>query len=250
MILLMALLCLATAPFSAMLLTAATMAVMTMLAALDGWMKTQPWKTAVAVLTGVAAFSVFVCLFRVGWDYSYLLWRLSPFLNPTSSTDVQFGHGFVYYILRDGNPANVHRSTFLQKNPLEYSLALLVDMYGSGVYLLCVAITALLFIFAVRRIHRLHSTTGKLAACASFIPLFLQGVFYLLDNAGWLPFMSLTLPFLSFSKTINLSNYILAGVLFSVFRHDSIVRDRSYAQFSIRSLWVHTQKDGKLSVKH
>ena len=119
-------------------------------------------------------------------------------------------------------------SLFVGSSP-ELLLAETAQGLGRWVFWAAAGLIVLFAALLLRRIHALHSRTGKFLALSAFLPLFLQAAIYWLYNLGWWPLGVLSLPFLSYGVFFLLVDAALAGVLLSVLRMDALVRDTAWA---------------------
>lgn len=119
-------------------------------------------------------------------------------------------------------------SLFVGSSP-ELLLAEAAQGLGRWVFWAAAGLIVLFAALLLRRIHALHSRTGKFLALSAFLPLFLQAAIYWLYNLGWWPLGVLSLPFLSYGVFFLLVDAALAGVLLSVLRMDALVRDTAWA---------------------
>lgn len=119
-------------------------------------------------------------------------------------------------------------SLFVGSSP-ELLLAETAQGLGRWVFWAAAGLIVLFAALLLRRIHALHSRTGKFLALSAFLPLFLQAAIYWLYNLGWWPLGVLSLPFLSYGVFFLLVDAALAGVLLSVFRMDALLRDTAWA---------------------
>lgn len=175
----------------------------------------------------------------LGWFRGKLRWNLLAALGPALAIPLYFlrhlehaarridaflGPDLFYERLRMGELP----SLFVGSSP-ELLLAEAAQGLGRWVFWAAAGLIVLFAALLLRRIHALHSRTGKFLALSAFLPLFLQAAIYWLYNLGWWPLGVLSLPFLSYGVFFLLVDAALAGVLLSVFRMDALVRDTAWA---------------------
>nr|WP_243283922.1 permease prefix domain 1-containing protein [Flavonifractor plautii] len=175
----------------------------------------------------------------LGWFRGKRRWNLLAALGPALAIPLYFlrhlehaarridaflGPDLFYERLRMGELP----SLFVGSSP-ELLLAEAAQGLGRWVFWAAAGLIVLFAALLLRRIHALHSRTGKLLALSAFLPLFLQAAIYWLYNLGWWPLGVLSLPFLSYGVFFLLVDAALAGVLLSVFRMDALVRDTAWA---------------------
>ena len=209
-----------------------------------GWFAGTRWKQLLLVwgplLFGLGA--LFLCLLHG----SFFTARMAYFLHPEQHLD---GGGYFYFHLRRGlDPVfwdNVLNSTDLM-------LAFLAWRAGRWIFLLAAALLALAALLLLLRVGRLHSRSGKLLALSALLPLLLQGGLYLLFDLGYSPLAPLSLPFLSYGGSYLMVNSLLAGVLLSVFRMDTLLRDTltDPAPHPFPSRLVLSLRKGKLLIEY
>lgn len=108
----------------------------------------------------------------------------------------------------------------------DYYLIRLSAGCGWFVLPLAVLLSAVLFWALFRRIRRLHSENGRLLALTAGWVLLLETAGYLLVNTfGSFLLGPISMPFLSYGPTAQLVNFLLLGLLLSIFRMDALVRD-------------------------
>lgn len=203
---------------TAVFLFGLTSLVLTLMACAAGWFG--PWKQATAAVLGICTAAALPCL-ALMISSGYLTRRLTTFI--TAEGD----RGFYFRVLR-GIGELESRTWYIQRQT-DLSLAYLSDLVGNSVFMVSFAAIVILALLLWRRISRLHSVTGRLTATACALPLVGEALIFWLYNLGWFPASPMTMPFLSRALMLQVANYVLAGVLLSVFRHDSVVRDRSYS---------------------
>ena len=175
----------------------------------------------------------------LGWFRGKLRWNLLAALGPALAIPLYFlrhlehaarridaflGPDLFYERLRMGELP----SLFVGSSP-ELLLAETAQGLGRWVFWAAAGLIVLFAALLLRRIHALHSRTGKFLALSAFLPLFLQAAIYWLYNLGWWPLGVLSLPFLSYGVFFLLVDAALAGVLLSVFRMDALLRDTAWA---------------------
>ena len=175
----------------------------------------------------------------LGWFRGKLRWNLLAALGPALAIPLYFlrhlehaarridaflGPDLFYERLRMWELP----SLFVGSSP-ELLLAEAAQGLGRWVFWAAAGLIVLFAALLLRRIHALHSRTGKFLALSAFLPLFLQAAIYWLYNLGWWPLGVLSLPFLSYGVFFLLVDAALAGVLMSVFRMDALVRDTAWA---------------------
>lgn len=175
----------------------------------------------------------------LGWFRGKLRWNLLAALGPALAIPLYFlrhlehaarridaflGPDLFYERLRMGELP----SLFVGSSP-ELLLAEAAQGLGRWVFWAAAGLIVLFAALLLRRIHALHSRTGKFLALSAFLPLFLQAAIYWLYNLGWWPLGVLSLPFLSYGVFFLLVDAALAGVLLSVLRMDALVRDTAWA---------------------
>ena len=175
----------------------------------------------------------------LGWFRGKLRWNLLAALGPALAIPLYFlrhlehaarridaflGPDLFYERLRMGELP----SLFVGSSP-ELLLAETAQGLGRWVFWAAAGLIVLFAALLLRRIHALHSRTGKFLALSAFLPLFLQAAIYWLYNLGWWPLGVLSLPFLSYGVFFLLVDAALAGVLLSVLRMDALVRDTAWA---------------------
>lgn len=215
---------------AAYLLSGAVMTLVLLAAAGLGWFAGKRWKHLLLSLTPTLLyFGILLLLVR---QHSSLLRRLTVFLHPELEPN---GAGYLFLHLRQGPDPDLFGNVL---DSTDLMLAFLARQAGRWVFLLAAVLLALAALLLLRRVARLRSRTGKLLALSALLPLLLQGVFYLLFNLGYFPWVPLSLPFLSFGVAYLLLNSLLMGVLLSVFRMDALLRDgpgdRSHASLPHR----------------
>ena len=168
--------------------------------------------------------------------YLTVLIRMAPF---ASTRWLAFLHpeenplGWYYTQLRAGLPVGAsYRGSFdLMLSRLSLSPGL-----GRWVFPAAALLFVLFAALVLRRILRLHSTSGTLVALGAFWPLVLQAALFLVHNLGWSPLAPLSLPFLSYGAGFMAVNLVLAGVLLSVLRMDALARDGASTGLSFTAL--------------
>ena len=175
----------------------------------------------------------------LGWFRGKLRWNLLAALGPALAIPLYFlrhlehaarridaflGPDLFYERLRMWELP----SLFVGSSP-ELLLAEAAQGLGRWVFWAAAGLIVLFAALLLRRIHALHSRTGKFLALSAFLPLFLQAAIYWLYNLGWWPLGVLSLPFLSYGVFFLLVDAALAGVLLSVFRMDALLRDTAWA---------------------
>lgn len=199
------------APSSASWLVSEASMLLVLLAAVGlGWFRGKRRWNLLAALG--PALTILPLLFLRHLEYA--AWRIDAFLGPD----------LFYERLRMGELP----SLFVGSSS-ELLLAEAAQGLGRWVFWAAAGLIVLFAALLLRRIHALHSRTGKFLALSAFLPLFLQAAIYWLYNLGWWPLGVLSLPFLSYGVFFLLVDAALAGVLLSVFRMDALVRDTAWA---------------------
>lgn len=154
--------------------------------------------------------------------------RFQTFLHPDRD-----GAGYLYATLRSLRDSlslfqgtdTGYRVTALYHD-ISLMLANLASRMGSVVFWAALLCILLFFFLCARRILALQSASGRLLAWAALWPLFFQGILYWLGNLGCSPLSNaLPLPFVSYAPAGQIPSFLLAGVLLSVFRMDTLARE-------------------------
>ena len=175
---------------------------------------------------GLAAL-LFLCL--AVSEYTSRRWQV--FLHPEADP---MGGGFFFLAVRSGMPG-----TYLANGNPELMLFQLSTEHGLGrwAFLLAGLLFVLFALLVLRRVWKLRSTAGRLAALGVLWVLLLQAALFVVYNLGYSLMAPLSLPFLSYGAGFMVVNLLLAGLLLSILRMDTLVRDsacaaRRHASFS------------------
>ena len=161
---------------------------------------------------------------------AYTSRRWQAFLHPEADP---MGGGFFFLTIRSGTPG-----TYLARSNPELMLFQLSTEHGMGrwAFLLAGVLFVLFALLVLRRVWKLRSTAGKLAALGVLWVILLQAVLFVVYNLGYSLTAPLSLPFLSYGAGFMAANLLLAGLLLSVLRMDALARDSACPAHELLSL--------------
>lgn len=162
-------------------------------------------------------------------------YALDAFLHPELYMD---GRGYLYGLVR----AVLSEAVFLGKGGMPQALGDITDLPNVGTdntlvyfihtygFVVLLAVVLLLTIFTAVGLYKAlkeRSVLGSLTAFTIVQTIFLQAVFYIVNNLGYGLVSGLSLPFLSYGKTALFLNSALVGLMLSVFRTGEVFREMS-----------------------
>lgn len=167
------------------------------------------------------------------WQWVYRRYFLPPETDP-------LGRGWfvmsIRAILADLPFLNPGGAPISDVSSFPYDNALLLDLanrFGWVVILLAVVLLLGFAAYMVLRILRLKSGNGRLVAVSCAALLLAQGTGELLNNVGIMfPLMHNGFPLLTYGPGLLLVDLFLVGLLLSVFRMDTLVRECSTRRIS------------------
>lgn len=109
----------------------------------------------------------------------------------------------------------------------EYTLAYAVSYYGILAVILLTAAIGFLFLRFLRISLRQKNGLGMIMGAGCSVVLFLQLIFYLLNNLAGLPMGGSYCPFLTYGGTGMVVTYILLGILLSIYRYENVISESS-----------------------
>lgn len=107
----------------------------------------------------------------------------------------------------------------------DFLLFRLAARFGRIVLVLVALLTALFIFLALRRFSKLHSRQGQVIALSALFVLAAEAFGYTAYNCGFMLFSPLAFPFLSYGAAALVINFCLLGLILSVLRMDTLVRD-------------------------
>ncbi|KZZ84488.1 FtsW/RodA/SpoVE family cell cycle protein [Bacillus sp. SJS] len=149
--------------------------------------------------------------------------RLSGFLNPEKTENYQNNYGYISVQIKEilststmfGNGTSIKE---IQNGGLEFAFIKLIGHYGFFVAFLAAGVLILLLIRILHLNFSSRDTFGKTLA-AGGSALYLGQLFYnLCMSLGWLPIISMPLPFIDYGGSALLVNSVIFGAILSVFR--------------------------------
>lgn len=128
----------------------------------------------------------------------------------------------------------------------DFSLTYLIFKFGWIAFIVIMAIIVLFitkgFILSLKQ----KSTLGLLVSLSVVLTFTLQAVGYVLTNLGFILFAPISLPLVSYGNTATIINMALIGLMLSVFRTGSVVKDS--APINASNSGIITWDDGKLII--
>ena len=128
----------------------------------------------------------------------------------------------------------------------DFSLTYLIFKFGWIAFIVIMAIIVLFiakgFILSLKQ----KSTLGLLVSLSVVLTFTLQAVGYVLTNLGFILLAPISLPLISYGNTATIINMALIGLMLSVFRTGSVVKDSTPINAS--NSGIITWDDGKLII--
>ena len=231
-------LCIVRGSIFGMVLSVLATMLLTVLASKDGWLGAQRVKmiiiACVMFITVTAAVVLFFSL------YSPLNQHFSIAMNPSQDPD---GAGYQPIIVRSviseaglwGNATS--EITFKGINS-DFMLAWLISKFGWVAFAVIILVVSALLGCSFVRCIKQKSFLGRGLSLAVVVSVSLQVLFYILTNLGYDLVRSISLPLISYGGTGTVVNMLLIGIMLSVFRSGSVIRDAfpMYKQYTIGSI--------------
>ncbi|MGN0335397.1 MAG: FtsW/RodA/SpoVE family cell cycle protein [Lachnospiraceae bacterium] len=108
----------------------------------------------------------------------------------------------------------------------DYILVGMCSVFG----ILAVLFTVVLFTVMILRIFRISfsqkNQLGTVIGCSCGLVFFFKTVLCVLNNFQYVPYLSISLPFLSYGGTAIVVSYILLGLVLSIYRYKNILSEQ------------------------
>lgn len=219
-------------------------------AVLKGWFNVRK-RSAMLILyipTAVVLSAPFIMLMlgTTGYRIERLRYVLNPSLDPRGmgyiGTTIQYilSHaqmigsgmpintpGILNYYGGPVDASNILAARILPAINTDYLLTYLTYRFGWIALLGIIALFAAFIIRAARLCQKQKSVLGFLTSTAIVATFSVQFIVYIASNLGFMLFSPLSLPLISYGKMALVTNMFLIGLLLSVFRTGSLVRDKT-----------------------
>lgn len=234
-----AVLCIVYGSIFGMVLSVFATMLLTFLASKDGWLGIQRVKMIIIVSVMLITVTTAVILFFS--LYYPLSQHLSIAVNPRQDPD---GAGYQAIIVRDviseaGLWGNAASEIKLKGINSDFMLTWLISKFGWVAFAVIVLVVSALLGFSFVRCIKQKSFLGEGLSLAVVVSVSLQVVFYILTNLGYDLVRSISLPLISYGGTGTVVNMLLIGIMLSVFRSGSVIKDDFplYKQYTIGSVF-------------
>jgi cell division protein FtsW (lipid II flippase) len=107
----------------------------------------------------------------------------------------------------------------------DYVLAYMAARFGIVHVILFSVMMGLLFLWMYREIRKQKNCLGMMVGTGSITVIALQFILNITMLLGWVPMTNSSTPFLSYTGSGTLVTYIMTGLVLSIYRNKSIVRD-------------------------
>ncbi len=104
----------------------------------------------------------------------------------------------------------------------DFAISLLAARCGKAAVAVAVVLLVVLIVTVFQIALRQSNELGAIVGCSVGMVLGIQTFVYLLNNMGWIPYMSGYLPLLSYGGSGAVVSYILLGLVLSVYRYRDI----------------------------
>ncbi|MDF2686575.1 MAG: hypothetical protein K0S55_1757 [Clostridia bacterium] len=128
----------------------------------------------------------------------------------------------------------------------DYVLTYLIYQFGWISMILISVLLAAFIIFGFRLCLKQKSILGLLMSLSVMLIFTFQTVFYILANLGFI-FTSFSLPLISYGCTATIINMALIGVMLSVFKSGSIVKDKHFEKRTTKHMLI-SRKNGEFVI--
>ena len=107
----------------------------------------------------------------------------------------------------------------------DYVLIYMAARFGIVPVILFLMMIGLLFCWMYRVIRKQKNCLGMMVGTGSITVITLQFILNITMLLGWVPMTNFSIPFLSYTGSGTLVTYIMTGLVLSIYRNKSIVRD-------------------------
>jgi cell division protein FtsW (lipid II flippase) len=107
----------------------------------------------------------------------------------------------------------------------DYVLVYMAARFGIVPVILFLIMIGLLFFWMYREIRKQKNCLGMMVGTGSITVITLQFILNITMLLGWVPMTNFSIPFLSYTGSGTLVTYIMTGLVLSIYRNKSIVRD-------------------------
>ncbi len=212
-------------------------------AVLKGWFNVRK-RSALFILyiptAVVLSMSFFFMLMGAGYRAEWLRVVFNPSLDPQGigymGTTVQrilshsqfIGSGMpMDYYMVAVDASNILGARILPAINTDYLLTYLIYRFGWIALLGIIALFAAFIIRAAMLCNKQKSVLGFLTSTAIVSTFAVQLILYIASNLGFMLLSPLSLPLISYGKMALVTNMFLIGLLLSVFRTGTLVRDQA-----------------------
>lgn len=203
--------------------------IMVLIAVVKGWFHLGRIRTVIALC--VVYLVTPVCLTIISYSFllrDYQKARITAFLNPeVYATEA----GYIYIRIREllaGSHFFGVADGMVEILPAanEYLLIQLILNYGIVFGVLIVILLVLFLIRAFNVTCRQKNQLGMMVGMGCFLTFLLQLLEGIAMNFGFFPATALNVPFLSMGAGATFTNFILVGILLSIYRYQNLIFDR------------------------
>lgn len=181
---------------------------------------------AACVILGGAAVSLYI------WNSSYMLKRIALALRPELDPA---GSGWAGMVIREalsgaqifgtGTTGEYAEITPIFLKQTELLLTYLIHRVGWIALIVILAVFTAFFALAVHKCIKQKNMLGRMVSLAVILTLAMQAVIYVVYDLGICFITGISLPLVSYGNTALVVNMTLIGIMLSVFRTGSLVRD-------------------------
>lgn len=247
--------CFALAPsMAAMLIVMVTSVALLAVVAWGDWF--QIGKTRGCIILTVLVLAVAAaCLWRI-LNNAYMLDRLQVAFHPEFDPA---GKGWMGMMIREilsgaqmigrGDAGRYAAEIPAIMTTTSFLLMYLIHTVGWIAFLAIMAVFAVFFVVAVYKCLKQKNMLGRMVSLAVILTLAMQVILYVILNLGFYLIEDICLPLVSYGNIALVFDMILIGVMLSVFRSGSLVRDESLSVRSKTAWQDHVRwNDGELTI--
>lgn len=177
------------------------------------------------IIATTLSFFIIACgIIFIGW--SSLVQRMASYINPEQYSNTS---GYFYLLAKElmqsaGWFGQTTNPDFMPEPHTDFVFVNFTYHYGwllAGLLVLVLGFIAARMLFSYRKIH--HSF-GQMLIIGGVTLFSVQFLYHIAMTLGWLPMISMSLPFISYGLTPTILNSFIVGIFLSVYRRKDLVQ--------------------------
>ncbi|MGB4659220.1 MAG: FtsW/RodA/SpoVE family cell cycle protein [Mobilitalea sp.] len=211
------------------------------IAILMNWFGTSKWKSLAVVWGWIPTIILTAIITNTYLLSSYQMTRLQNLFHVILHPDL-YPEGYQMNVIRQilsgaklfGESPNLSVESqslgYITNLNSDYILTFVIDKFGLAAGIGIIALFTIFILALIRTSLVQKKYLGKFVGIGCTLVFAMQGGIYIISNLGFRLISQVNLPFVSYGRTSLIVNFIVLGVMLSVFRNTSIKKEEPYRQ--------------------